>query len=189
MSYHPDLDAPVYERDPKDPNFYEFFYEAIRHGIKSDAAGRPIFEDVLHIRIIPPGGRTIMVRPASDEDKRRYRRQWEAFQQGQEQRGDGLPLEMWPAVSKSQVLELKHSKIFSVEQLANTADAVISTLGMGMRSLQNKAKLYVEKAEGMEPLMRLQAENEKLKEEMEFLKKQFGELAEQNKQGVKKGKE
>src|SRR6266481_6333615 len=57
-------------------------------------AGRPIFDEVEHIRIIAPGGKdNINDRPVTLADKRRFPRQYAAFKAGQSQiAASGTPL-------------------------------------------------------------------------------------------------
>src|SRR4249920_2046793 len=95
-----------------------FTMQAVKNGFRSEQEGRPIFDDVPHIRIHVPGDKTSVVeRPVTDEDKQRFAAQWEKFQKNMEQAPEGTPLEQWPQLTISQVHEFKALNVLTVEQL------------------------------------------------------------------------
>ena len=59
----------------------------------------------------------------------------------------GTPLEAWPVITRSQVEELKHFRVRTVEDLAALSDAATAS-GMGLQSLKQKAKAFLEAAAG-----------------------------------------
>lgn len=161
----------------------EFFKRPVHMGAKSEKEGRPIYEDRDWIRIVAPGDQTSKIeRIARDDDKQRFSRLWERYKAGQEMAPEGTPLEHWPLMTPSQVEELKHLKLFTVEQLAAASDAQCQRLGAGMMALKSKASAYLETARDTAAAQKYAAENEQLRREMEDLKAQFAQLAE------KKGK-
>ncbi|UJH75049.1 chromosome partitioning protein ParA (plasmid) [Burkholderia cenocepacia] len=164
--------------------FVEFSLEPIHQEAESEKQGRPIYKDVAHIRIHFAGDRTKMIfRPVKMEDDqqgpsdpRRFPRQWAAFQEQRSQVQEGTPLEQWPPLSRSEVMSMKAMHIHTVEQLAAMADSNLSWLGA--RELREKAIAWLKNAEGGKEVVRLTAENEQLRADLDAQREQTKELAE-----------
>ncbi|MDS1142392.1 hypothetical protein RE432_18315 [Pusillimonas sp. SM2304] len=123
----------------------EFYRDAVQNNFKSAQEGRPIFDEKDFVRIQTPGDtRTVIQRIASDQDKQRFPRSWEAFQRGVELAQEGTPLEEWNLVSRSQVKELKHVGVATVESLASVSDANLQKMGPGYTQLRNRAQQYLD---------------------------------------------
>jgi len=131
--------------------------------------GRPIYVDKEYVSIMVPGGRDCVVRPARQMDIDRWPRHYAAYQNKDEDFVVGTPLEMWPAMSRSQVEELKHFNIRTVEQLADLADSHAQNF-MAIGSLRTRAKLFLEAAKDSAVTENLQTELEKRDDEIETLK-------------------
>lgn len=163
--------------------FVEFSLEPIHQEAESEKQGRPIYKDVAHIRIHFAGDRTKMIfRPVKMEDDqqgpsdpRRFPRQWAAFQEQRSQVQEGTPLEHWPPLSRSEVMSMKAMHIHTVEQLAAMADSNLSWLGA--RELREKAIAWLKNAEGGKEVVRLTAENEQLRADLDAQREQTKELA------------
>lgn len=153
----------------------QFYYAAVKNEARSAQEGRPIFDDVPMIKIITPGSRDVMVNVVNDRYKQRFPRQWEAFEKNAEQLVDGTPLEEVPFLTVGQIAELKAVNCLTLEHLASMSDQLASKL-MGMHSLRQKAKQYLEAAESHAPLARLQAELDKRDHEVQALQNQVQEL-------------
>jgi hypothetical protein len=119
--------------------FVEFQSRAVPDIVASTEAGRPISRQVDYIRIRQPGERDEIMRPAHDGDRRRFRRHWEAYQDGRQAMPDGTPLVLLFPNNPEIIENLKHDKIFVVEQLAALSDTQIQNIGMGARAWQQKA--------------------------------------------------
>ncbi|MDN7897199.1 chromosome partitioning protein ParA [Burkholderia cepacia] len=164
--------------------FVEFSLEPIHQEAESEKQGRPIYKDVAHIRIHFAGDRTKMIfRPVKMQDDqqgpsdpRRFPRQWAAFQEQRSQVQEGTPLEQWPPLSRSEVMSMKAMHIHTVEQLAAMADSNLSWLGA--RELREKAIAWLKNAEGGKEVVRLTAENEQLRADLDAQREQTKELAE-----------
>lgn len=167
--------------------FVEFDSEPVHQVAESNAAGRPIFKDVPHIRIRFPGDNTREIyRPVKLDpdqsrpfppDPERFPRQWAAFQAQEHQAQDGSPIEEWAAVSRSQARELKAVNIHTVEQLAGVIDSALQGLGMGGRDLRAKAQAWLAQAADAAAGAALATENVRLRNEMDAMKAQIAELA------------
>lgn len=162
----------------QDPIRPRFFIKAVQMKAESEKAGRPIFVDREFVeQIIPGDSRTLKVDEVKDEHRMRWPAQYEAFKRGQEQPLHGTPLEQWPALSASQVAELKALKVMSVEDLANLNESFLANIGMGARELQTKAKAFLAHAAGTADVQRMQAELSRRDDEIADLKRQIAELA------------
>lgn len=163
----------------------EFTTEAIHQPFESEQQGRPVFKNVPFIHIVTPGGKSDIVRPVrmtqengAPSDPERFPRQWQAFQNQQEQVQDGTPLEQWPPLNKAQVLELKGCRIFTLEQLAALSDNAFQNVRlMDVRKYRDMAIKYLANAKDGSAVSALTAENEKLKGDLEALKAQFAEFS------------
>jgi len=114
-----------------DSNLYvEFRMEAVHQPFASEKEGRPVYKDTPFISIIFPGDKTKKVdRPVSEEDKFRFPRQWQAFENQGTQVNVGTPITEWPPLTKSEAMELKALNIHTVESLANLPDNALNWLG------------------------------------------------------------
>lgn len=173
--FMPDIDLAMIQNPDKadDKLFVEFLMEPIQSTEKSQAEGRPIFEDVLHIKIRV--GRDTIFRPVTEKDKTRFQRQYFLFRRNRPQ-VIGTPLTEWPFLSRTRVMELQAIGMQTVEMVADMPDSSIHRLGTGARDLQNRAKVFIETAKGNAPTERLNTELAKRDAEIEALKSQLLEI-------------
>lgn len=167
----------------------KFSREKVKNKFKSETEKRIVLEDKIFVHVYLPGGDSIK-RVVTEDDKRRWAKQWAAFEAGSEQLLDGTPLDAWPMITQEEAEGWKILKIFSVEQLANVSDTVIQDYGMGGRSQREKAKKFLASEATSAPISELKSENELLKEQIALLQKQmatFAELTEDRAATRKKG--
>jgi hypothetical protein len=159
--------------------FAEFFMEAVELGYASQQAGRPIFEDRPHVRIIIAGdSKTEMVREVTQRDKERFAGAWAAFEKGVEGAAQsGTPLKQWPEMTPALIKNFSGFSVYTVEALAALTDSQIQSIGMGAREWSAKAKAYLAHAGDSAVATRLAAENSLLKAEIEKLKADFASLS------------
>jgi hypothetical protein len=124
-----------------------FYNKPVHSKDKSSEAGRPVYEDVVCVRIHPPGERlNIVDRPATGNDARRFPQQWQQFQTKQQQTPEGTPVDLLypdrPAVGAT----LRAHAVYTVEQLADLSGHALDTIGMGSQEWCNNAKKYLEAA-------------------------------------------
>ena len=166
--------------DPDAALVVEFYYKPIQNIFKTSKGGRPIFEDVIYIKIDVPGVKDMQVdRPARSDDQKRFPRQYQHFvnkTQG-DSREIGTPLTEWPILTRSQAEEFRALKFYTIESIANASDLNISALGMmgGMapHMLREKARAFLQAAKDTalpqhqaEELAKRDAEIALLKEQM-----------------------
>ena len=143
-----------------------FYLDKMINNFRSEQEGHPVYDDKEMIRIITPGDtKSVIEAVVKDEHRRQYAREYEAFKAGMAIPAEGTPLEEWPPMTPATVANLKAINIHTVEQLAEVHDGILPNLGLGGRTLRDKAKNWLENAAGGAVVSRLQAENERLKEE------------------------
>lgn len=157
--------------------FVEFYLHAEYQEFQSQQSGFPSYKDVVYVLIQNPGSRDNLRRRAKLEtdisgpsDKIRFPRQWQAFENQQEQVQEGLPLTEWPFLTKAEALNFKGRGIHTVEALSQLSDMQCQGLGMGITQLRQKAidTLKAKEKDGVASLIaridRLEREN-RLKDE------------------------
>ena len=155
-----------------------FYVESVEDPGESEKAGTLKMRECEFVRLFMAGDmNSSPVHPVTKELKERFA---EAYAKWQATRSndhiDGTPLAAWPLASKGFVMELKALHIRSVEDLAGVADNNISKITDG-RIWREKAKAWLGSNKDSGTAARLAAENERLRTDMEDLKRQVAELA------------
>ena len=152
----------------------EFHRDAVQNNFKSGKEGRPVYDEFDFVRIMTPGDtRTVINRKASDQDKQKYPKAWEIYARGLEEVTEGTPLTQWNGISRSQVKELQHVNVRTVEQFASVSDANIQRLGPGYPQLQKRAQQFLDASQGEAKATEAARENEQLKEKMALMQEQI----------------
>jgi hypothetical protein len=135
-------------QDAGDESLMKWFYMGvIQNQGRTTEEGRPIFDDVECIKIITPGDKNSVIdRPASADDKRRFSKEYAAFKEGkkEDEQIGGTPLTEWPFLSRAQVEEFKYLGLRTVEQLAECRDDVTSRVP-GLVSIKRNAQVWLGK--------------------------------------------
>ncbi|MCA1807636.1 MAG: hypothetical protein LC687_07295, partial [Actinobacteria bacterium] len=144
--------------------------------------GRPIYAETDYIQIMQPGNKdSIVERPARPADKQRFSKHWAAYESRVgAPTMEGTPLEEWPAISRSQVEELKFFNVHTLEQLVGMSDSNAQGI-MGVNLLKERAQKFLEMAEASaaaEQLVAQQEENERLQGLIEELSAKVEALTE-----------
>jgi len=133
-------------QDPADARLWvKFTMRPKEDPAASAEQGRPIFGEAEWIAIMIPGERDTVERPMEPQDYKRFAKQYAHWKQTGLEAVTGTPLAVWPMVTVSQIEELKHFRVRTVEDLANLADGVTQRF-MGIQSLKQKAKAFLEAA-------------------------------------------
>ncbi len=154
----------------------KFFTMPVKDEEKSAAEGRPIYKDTVMVEIRVRGDRNNVVhKPADDLLKRRFRDAWRYYEQGIELVADGTPLGEWPSMTRSQVEEMKFFGFFTVEHIANCREDLLVKFP-GLTSLKQKARAFLELAQGNAPLEKMQTQLDVSKSENEALAAQVADM-------------
>ena len=140
-----------------------FFLEGILNEAETEKQGRPIYSDVEMCEITSPGDRLTRFHiPALEKSlfvrdggvgrhisrAEMFHEEYAAFKRGEARAAMGTPLEAWPILTKSRVLELKALGFLSVDDVAAASDSVLPRMGMGSRELREQARAYIDAAKG-----------------------------------------
>jgi len=168
------------QRYALDHKLYVVFYmRAVQSGGKSEQQGRPIFDDIPHVRIHVPGDKNSVIDvPVEEIHKRRFEKQWDKFQKGMEQSPEGTPVEQWPILTVGQVQELKYMNLFTVEQVADMSDLAAQRF-LGGNELKRKATVFLAMAKDTAVAQRLATANAELEERLATQQKQIDSQAAQ----------
>jgi hypothetical protein len=170
-----DFDHTIFSRpDAGDESLFVVFYMGVlKNDARSLEQGRHIFDDVECVRIIVPGDKNSVVdRPASDNDKRRFAKQYAMFKQGvkEEDQVTGTRLTDWPFLSRAQCEELRYLGIRTVEQLAEVRDD-ITTKVPGLVALKKNAGVWLGKTKSAAEAAKITKTLEDQAAEIDTLKK------------------
>ena len=178
------------------PPYVTFEFRAEEDRAASIEAGHYVSKDVPFVLVTPMGSKDRHESPADewfarreqDAAEGRFPREWlSAFKgafaewkAGREIPLNGTSVANWPVASPAQVKMLLDLKVRTVEDLAEANEETLSRLGMGGRTLKQKAQDWLASANDMgkvsEQLAGLRADNEALKQRNEQLEKQLREV-------------
>lgn len=167
----------------------QFYLHPVRQGKASEEAGRDIYKDVEYVWIRFAGDRTKEIRRPVDiegrnghaPDPERWPKAWMAFKNSQAQVHEGTPLEQFPVMGTSTVLNFKGYNIHTVEQLAAVADNVLHNLGTGAMELRQKARDWLKAAADTAVVTQMRDELAKRDADIAALKAQIADLGKKGK--------
>lgn len=167
------------------PPTVEFKQIAIEDRDASIEAGRRVTRNVNMAFIRQKGGRDEAVKVAEEwieqikqqaysgtypeEWAQHFQAKFTAWLAGQELPENGLPIREWPVLSPAEVENLISANVLTVEDLAGLNEEAIANIGMGTRLLRDKARAWMDNANG------------KGAERITALEVQVADLLEQNK--------
>lgn len=170
------------QRLEEKPPFVRFELRSFEDRNASIEAGHPVYTDKVLALITPRGSKDIHEELAEDwfpkmrqevkeerfpaEWLQQYETLYKNYKLGIETPEDGLSLRNWPGILPAQLRVCHAIHIYTVEQLAAANEEAILSLGMGGRSLRDKAKEYLSAAAGpgahAAKIVALQQQNEEL---------------------------
>lgn len=165
-----------------------FYHRAVPNAKKSQEQGRPVYEDLIYVRVAPPGERLNVVdRRATEQDKRIWPNQWHQFERTGEQIPEGTPIGLLypekPAITET----LKANGVHTIEQCAELSANAIENVGMGAQQWVNQAQKYIAAANKGVAIGQFRKEMEDkdgqirvLNQQLEMLKAQVSQLQSQN---------
>lgn len=131
-----------------DSNLLVLFYaKAVEIPSKSVQLGRRYCENQIYVKIQHPGeNHNIIDRPANDQDKMRFRQQWQAFVMNRTQVPEGTPIDLLFPNNPAFAENLRAMGIHTVEQCSSLSATAIENIGRGGQEAVNKAKQYLANA-------------------------------------------
>lgn len=163
--------------------YVQFYMKPVQDNEATLKEGRPIFDEKEYIKIMVPGDKAnVAVRPvrfghSPQHDNVKFNAEYQQFLAGKEQTPDGTPLKEWPMISQSQVLELAHFNVQTIEQLAAMSDSTTQKF-MGLSLLKNKANEFLNAAKENVGTVQLKAELDERDTRLAAQQKQIDEMSE-----------
>lgn len=146
------------------PPYVQFEVRAVEDRTQTIAEGRYASKDVIFAIVTPAGSRDRLekeadswlhdLRDAVQQDRfpaawyDSYEKKLAIFKETQQTPEDGTPIMSWPALSPAQVKTVLGANVRTVEDLAVANEETLMRIGMGARALKEKAKAWLEAAEG-----------------------------------------
>lgn len=155
----------------------KFYFRPVQDREATEREGRPIFKEREYVEIRIPGDQgTVLDTPVTDMERQRFRGAYSAFKAGNAEQVVGTPLAEVPWITRSQVEELAHLQVRSLEQLSELSDAACSKFA-GLYDLKSKAKKHLENAKAAAPALQVAALEEKHNAELAELRKALEDQA------------
>ena len=155
-----------------------FYMHPVEQTAQSIRANRKIFKDTEYVEILTPGDKyNIVRRQVFDMDRRRFSDLYAKFKAGQSQENIGTPLSEAPFISAAKAKEYAFFNVYTIEQLAKTADGAQTASVMGFPDDKQKAQAYLTAAEGQALNNEVNAQLEARDRVIEKLQAQVEELA------------
>lgn len=174
-----------------DYHHIKVFWGAVHNGAASDKAGSPVYDKVLQVRYLYPGsgdyldvavkrwpaegGEPVITDP---ERFNRYREVLEKYESKAEQKAQGTPLAVLN-LDPHEIATLNGKQVETIEQLADVPDNYLGNLGMGGRTVRDRARAFMEATAGNAPLARMQAENDGLRADLDAVRNKLADMAQQ----------
>lgn len=162
--------------------FAEFYWGIKKNHFDGDGlflngtGEQTIGQRVLMLRILCSRRQTVE-REAREDDKRRFRRQYDAFLAGEDQKlAQGTPLEIAPFLDEAWREQLNFFRIYSLEQLIAVDDSGRQHFPMGFMQLQQKVRDFLTSIKQAAPVVRIERENDKLREDNDAMRQQMNDL-------------
>lgn len=179
------------------PPLVTFKYLPVEDRTKSLSEGKYGSRDVAFVDVVRPGSKDVFTAEAEawlkrlSEDARQgrapqewasgFREMFERWKRGEEIPVEGTPIKNWPVISPSMQAAIVKAGFRTVEELAAAGDAEIGSIGIGSLDVRQKARLFLEAANGPGKLTaRVEAaevENKSLRTLVEEQSKELKRLA------------
>lgn len=120
-----------------------FYDKEVQDMQRTAEEGRACFKLKPYIRKEVPGDNLVAIdRPARDQDKYEFAKEWERYESKQTTVTDGTPVEQWPVLNRAQVAEFKALHIYTVEQFVEMPMGHGSKI-MGFNNLREQAQKFL----------------------------------------------
>lgn len=184
--------------DPKLPPLMVFFREDTVKNERASQNGPAVYDTVGLIKVCAAGQKQSFPiyefqrttpEGVTKEDKAvcwRFRGVIDDYRKKQAPSVSGTPLEQWSLMDRATVAALKDANVFTVQQLAALPDGALGNVRGKGQEWRAKAKAWLEDANNAAVTVELRSENEKMRSEIDDLKRQVSALL-SNQNGVTQG--
>ena len=170
----------------------EFYMNTVQDHNETRMRGRPMFKDVEYVKVrrigddkfelVAPAGEKTIRDPNDRSGQKwlsyadRFPDEYKAFKANVQYIGPGTPIDEAPFLTAARRMELKALGVYTIDALADPTTQLLQELGMGGREMVNKAKAYIESANGAAPFNAMAEENARLAAQLEALRSQVEQL-------------
>jgi hypothetical protein len=177
------------------PPYVTFEMRVVEDRNASIEAGHYVAKDVAFALLTPQGSKDIIPRIADEwfaglevqvregrfrpDWLREFRTAYEAWKRDEEPPLNGTPLRNWPPISPAQYKALRNLRVLTVEDLAAANEETIARMGMGSRSLKQKAIDWLAQAtdRSVEEVSALRVANQDMARTLESMQAQMAQMA------------
>lgn len=157
-------------------NAFAWFETKSKHmPAESEAAGSPVYRDIVMTHVQQPGDMNPVSREYRSGDERRWPESWAAFQEKRKPHVDGTPLSILFPASPAMVKNLEGVGIHTIEQLSRVTDTGLTNIPMGL-DLRNRATSFLEARDGAEGFNKLQAQLDRKDDQIRSMQMQMDEM-------------
>jgi len=154
-----------------------FHHRIVDDPAKSEETGKREYIEVPYVKVLSPGNdKEIPDFRVTDEHKKRWPRQWEAFKTGSEIPLEGTPFKMWMGITPVEAKMLQDAGIRTVEELVKVPDLNLKNIGGSFIPLKARAEAFLASQEGEAGFQKLKSENDKLQSQVETMVEQIAGL-------------
>lgn len=166
--------------------------DAVEVTSKTEELGRKIFTDVECCEVHFPGFKNILFKQFKSPDTNiaekkklqeffalhpKAKALYKEWKEGQTNPISGTPLSEWPILSEAERAELRSLNIFTLEQICESSDMVCQQIGPKGREWRTKAQAWMETAKESATAQKFAAENQRLRDDLDILRKQIEGLS------------
>jgi hypothetical protein len=171
---------------PNDRRMVRFVNVPTQNTVRSEAEGRPIFENKIVVFVRHPGERDETAVVMKEGHKYEFPRAWAAFEAGQQPEAEGTPLAILFPADPAIVQHMRACHVFTVEQLAGLTAEAKRRVGMGVEGYVAQAQKFLDAAERAAPMHQVEAMMRQMREENEALRSQILAMAQPTTRGRKR---
>lgn len=146
------------------PPYVEFVYKPMEDRAASIRQGHYVARDVAFAKVWRAGSKDMLEKNAEDwllglkqageagmiptAWHEHFKKKFEAWKLGEETPTEGTPIKGWPVLSPAAQAMVIKAGYLTVEDLANSSDNEVGGIGMGAVGFKNKARAWLDAAEG-----------------------------------------
>ena len=162
-----------YLQKKEDGTFARFYQKFVKTGVVLEN-GLPEYKEKIYIEIRTRGDSDVADRPATEDDIRRFAREYAFFQAKKERMKDGTPLNQFAFLSAPQIEACNMRGICTVEDLAKLTEQ--QALELNLTDEKKCAVKFLEIQKDNSVIKKYEEENRQLKCEIERLKEELKAL-------------
>lgn len=144
-----------------------FHNRVVEDVAKSEKTGKREYMEVAYVKVLSPGNdKEIPDFRVTETHKKRWPRQWEAFQTGSDIPLEGTPFNKWMGITPVEAKMLQDAGIRTVEELVKVPDLNLKNIGGSFIPLKARAEAFLASQDGEAGFQKLKAELDQVKSQL-----------------------